>query len=121
MDGARPPIRQLALNSVRQGRNNAPEPQLVRWSVQIEASHTRAKGADSTASKAPARHFYGEQRMRIAAVSFIGALLLVSCTTVAYDGPGLEPIPGSIIYRGQPHTKLTKSPIGSTFPHDLRL
>jgi hypothetical protein len=29
----------------------------------------------------------------------------------------LEPIRGSITYSGQPRTKLTKSPIGSTFDH----
>jgi hypothetical protein len=46
----------------------------------------------------------------------LAALLLLSaCTT-----PALEPIPGSITYGGQPRTKLTKSPIGSTFPHRFR-
>ncbi|MBP1858700.1 hypothetical protein [Rhizobium herbae] len=40
------------------------------------------------------------------------ALVLVSCTTVQ-----LDPIPGSITYGGQPRTKLTKSPAGSTFSH----
>ncbi|WP_075292737.1 hypothetical protein [Pararhizobium arenae] len=46
----------------------------------------------------------------------LGALFVTSC--VAGDGgPGLEPIPGSITYSGQPRTKLTKSPIGSTFTH----
>ncbi|EJC69283.1 hypothetical protein Rleg5DRAFT_5071 [Rhizobium leguminosarum bv. viciae WSM1455] len=34
------------------------------------------------------------------------------------NGRGLEPIPGSITYGGQPRTKLTKSP-GSAFPHDF--
>lgn len=57
--------------------------------------------------------------MRIIPFGLIGAFMLVGCTTVAYDGPGMAPIPGSITYRGQPHTKLTKSPIGSTFPHDF--
>lgn len=33
---------------------------------------------------------------------------------------GLAPVPGSITYSGQPHTKLTKSPVGSTFSHRLR-
>lgn len=28
-----------------------------------------------------------------------------------------EPIPGSITYRGQPRSKLTKAPIGSWFHH----
>lgn len=32
---------------------------------------------------------------------------------------GLEPIPGSITYNGQPRTKLTKAPIGSTFSHNV--
>ncbi|WP_260686443.1 hypothetical protein [Rhizobium leguminosarum] len=32
-------------------------------------------------------------------------------------GRGLEPIPFSI--SGQPRTKLTKSPVGSAFPHDF--
>ncbi|WP_426230629.1 hypothetical protein [Pararhizobium sp. DWP3-4] len=40
------------------------------------------------------------------------ALAFAACTTVA-----LEPIPGSITYGGQPRTKLTKSPAGSTFTH----
>lgn len=33
----------------------------------------------------------------------------------------VEPIPGSITYNGQPRTRLTKSPIGSTFTHDFRI
>ncbi|UIK04156.1 hypothetical protein [Neorhizobium galegae] len=42
-------------------------------------------------------------------------------TTGAIDiGPGIRPIPGSITYRGQPRTKLTKSPIGSVVPHEFR-
>jgi hypothetical protein len=45
------------------------------------------------------------------------ALAIAGCT--AATGP-LEPIPGSITYNGQPRTKLTKSPIGSTFHHDVR-
>ncbi|KVK42162.1 hypothetical protein BCY90_21135 [Agrobacterium deltaense] len=53
-------------------------------------------------------------------------LALAGCTTAgpaAYVGPApyVEPIPGSIIYRGQPRTKLTKSPIGSTFTHEFRI
>lgn len=42
----------------------------------------------------------------------VAAILLASCTAVE-----LEPIPGSITYNGQPRTKLTKSPAGSTFSH----
>lgn len=53
-------------------------------------------------------------------------LALAGCTTVGpgpYVGPAsyVAPIPGSIIYRGQPRTKLTKSPIGSTFSHEFRI
>ena len=39
-------------------------------------------------------------------------LLLAGCTSTE-----LQPIPGSITYNGQPRTKLTKSPVGSTFTH----
>mgnify|MGYP000866709697 FL=1 len=54
------------------------------------------------------------------------ALVLAGCSTGgpgAYVGPApyVEPIPGSITYRGQPRTKLTKSPIGSTFKHEFRI
>lgn len=54
------------------------------------------------------------------------ALALTGCTTAGPGGyvdpaPYVEPIPGSIIYRGQPRTKLTKSPIGSTFSHEFRI
>lgn len=47
------------------------------------------------------------------------AIALTSCTTSAgsYSSAGLAPIPGSITYHGQPRTKLTRSPIGSSFPH----
>ncbi|WP_431323266.1 hypothetical protein [Rhizobium sp. YTU87027] len=49
----------------------------------------------------------------------VTALLLASCMVVSgsYSSDGLAPIPGSITYNGQPRTKLTKSPIGSSFPH----
>ncbi|KIQ02938.1 hypothetical protein RU07_10165 [Agrobacterium tumefaciens] len=43
---------------------------------------------------------------------------LTSCTTAT---SGVEPIPGSITYGGQPATKLTKSPIGSTVNHDFMM
>ena len=46
------------------------------------------------------------------AVFVAAALVLAACTAVE-----LEPIPGSITYGGQPRTKLTKSPAGSTFSH----
>lgn len=56
--------------------------------------------------------------MKPALLGLIGTLVLAGCNSVSYyDGPGLEPIPGSITYNGQPRTKLTKSPIGSYFPH----
>ena len=47
------------------------------------------------------------------------ALALASCTTATTTT--VEPIPGSIIYGGQPRTKLTKSPIGSILSHDFRM
>ncbi|MBW9065304.1 hypothetical protein JNB71_18535 [Rhizobium herbae] len=42
------------------------------------------------------------------------AVALGSCTPSE-----VEPIPGSITYGGQPRTKLTKAPIGSTFTHQM--
>lgn len=48
----------------------------------------------------------------------IPALALSGCETSA-SSPGLRPIPGSITYGGQPRHKLTKAPVGSTFPHDF--
>ncbi len=54
--------------------------------------------------------------MRASALLFVVAL--ASCTTAPST---VEPIPGSIIYGGQPLDKLTKSPIGSTFSHDFNL
>ncbi|CAN7458454.1 hypothetical protein [Pararhizobium sp. LjRoot238] len=54
--------------------------------------------------------------MRKIIIAAFVALLVTSCTqTQSYSE--LEPIPGSITYNGQPRTKLTKSPIGSTFSH----
>nr|WP_034850758.1 hypothetical protein [Sinorhizobium sojae] len=56
------------------------------------------------------------------AVPLIVAALLSGACTVTYAGGygyGLEPIPGSITYGGQPRTKLTKSPIGSIVPHQF--
>ncbi len=54
------------------------------------------------------------------------ALCLAGCTATSdpsmrpFDaGPGIQPIPGSITYGGQPRTKLTKSPIGSSFSHEF--
>ncbi|NTJ43164.1 hypothetical protein G6L28_11215 [Agrobacterium larrymoorei] len=54
--------------------------------------------------------------MRILSLILV-ATALASCATGAAS---LEPIPGSITYGGQPRTKLTKSPVGSTFSHDFR-
>ena len=48
-------------------------------------------------------------------VLMVAPLALSGCQTST--SPGLQPIPGSIIYGGQPRQKLTKSPVGSTFPH----
>jgi len=45
------------------------------------------------------------------------AVLLAGCSAT---GSSLEPVPGSITYGGQPRTKLTKSPVGSTFEHRFR-
>ncbi|MBP2547108.1 hypothetical protein J2858_000001 [Neorhizobium galegae] len=56
--------------------------------------------------------------MKISTLVVFGALALSACSTVT-DGPGYDPIPGSITYTGQPRTKLTKSPIGSTFAHEF--
>tara|TARA_R110002012_G_scaffold160604_1_gene322502 strand:- start:1441 stop:1794 length:354 start_codon:yes stop_codon:yes gene_type:complete len=44
------------------------------------------------------------------------AALLAGCTTASQ----LEPIPGSLIYGGQPETRRTKAPIGSTATHRFR-
>lgn len=54
----------------------------------------------------------------VLAVTLI-ALALAGCTT-GLSNANLEPIPGSITYTGQPRTKLTKSPVGSTFTHNFR-
>ncbi len=43
------------------------------------------------------------------------ALLLAGCSS--YSSESLAPVPGSITFNGQPRTKLTKSPIGASFPH----
>ncbi|MGG7576916.1 hypothetical protein NMA58_26835 (plasmid) [Rhizobium sp. YTUHZ045] len=52
-------------------------------------------------------------------LALILAVALTGCMTSAgnYSSAGLEPIPGSITYHGQPRTKLTRSPVGSSFPH----
>lgn len=48
------------------------------------------------------------------------AASLSGCTsTLSPDAPGLEPIPGSITYGGQPRTRLTKAPVGSSVSHQF--
>ena len=48
-------------------------------------------------------------------------LLLTACSTDGGSAGGdLAPIPGSITYGGQPRTKLSKAPVGSTFEHIFR-
>ncbi|NLS20505.1 hypothetical protein HGP16_28705 [Rhizobium sp. P40RR-XXII] len=52
--------------------------------------------------------------MKRIAVVVILAAMLAACQT---SEPGLEPIPGSITYGGQPTQRLQKSPVGSILPH----
>jgi len=47
--------------------------------------------------------------------TFVTLAIAFAATSAAAQG--IEPIPGSITYNGQPRTKLTKSPVGSTFSH----
>lgn len=54
---------------------------------------------------------------RMLAALALSAAVLAGCST---SSTTLEPIPGSITYGGQPRTKLTKSPVGSTFEHRFR-
>lgn len=49
-------------------------------------------------------------------LAILTVLALTGCTTAA---PDVEPIPGSITYGGQPRTKLTKSPVGSTLSNEF--
>lgn len=58
--------------------------------------------------------------MKIAAILIAAAVSLAGCSTYTLNTNGLNPIPGSITYGGQPRTKLTKSPIGSSFTHEFR-
>lgn len=53
--------------------------------------------------------------MRHAILAATLAAGLAACTAM----PEIEPIPGSITYNGQPATKLTKAPVGSTLHHTL--
>jgi len=52
--------------------------------------------------------------MDIGYLAFFASLTLFASTAFA-----LEPIPGSIIYNGQPKTRLQKAPVGSTFTHEF--
>ncbi|HTO30120.1 MAG TPA: hypothetical protein VL202_02905 [Pararhizobium sp.] len=52
--------------------------------------------------------------MRLALLAIAFASGLSACSI-----PEIEAIPGSITYKGQPTTKLTKAPVGSTFHHRL--
>lgn len=45
----------------------------------------------------------------------VGFLSMAGCAVSGGTYP--EPIPGSITYNGQPRTKLTKAPAGSSFEH----
>ncbi len=59
--------------------------------------------------------------MKSVALLTVLGLALSGCTTGDSDSrPGLEPIPGSITYGGQPRTRLMKAPIGSQVPHEFR-
>ncbi|WP_416406939.1 hypothetical protein [Agrobacterium rosae] len=58
-------------------------------------------------------------KLTTAIVSAGLVFVLAGCTTTISPS-SYEPIPGSITYNGQPRTKLTKSPIGSTFTHNFR-
>ena len=42
-------------------------------------------------------------------------VIAILTATPAALAQGLAPVPGSITYSGQPRTKLTKAPVGSTF------
>ncbi|SFB52998.1 hypothetical protein SAMN03159496_04731 [Rhizobium sp. NFR07] len=58
--------------------------------------------------------------MKSTIVLAAAALALAGCTTYSVNSAGLEPIPGSITYGGQPRSRLMKAPIGSTVPHEFR-
>ena len=51
-------------------------------------------------------------------LALICILGLTACTTVT---PSDEPIPGSLIYGGQPANRLQKAPVGSVFSHEFRM
>jgi hypothetical protein len=49
------------------------------------------------------------------------SVLFVTGCTPSISPRDYAPIPGSITYKGQPRTKLTIVPIGSTFSHEINL
>jgi len=60
------------------------------------------------------------------ALIFLAGTMLTACSTTADPelaarafGPDIQPIPGSITYGGQPGSRLTKSPAGSSFDHEF--
>ncbi|MDZ5699786.1 hypothetical protein [Chelativorans sp. M5D2P16] len=48
--------------------------------------------------------------------TIISALAFAAVATSAF---AIEPVPGSITYDGQPHVKLERVPVGSTFRHQF--
>ncbi|WP_411035514.1 hypothetical protein [Shinella sp. BYT-45] len=52
--------------------------------------------------------------------NFLITSAAVGLTALPATAQGLEPVPGSITYNGQPRTKLMKAPIGSTFSHNVQ-
>jgi nitrous oxide reductase accessory protein NosL len=48
-------------------------------------------------------------------ISMLACLLVLAACSQTETA--LEPIPGSITYGGQPHMKLTESPVGARIPH----
>ncbi len=55
--------------------------------------------------------------MKLLACLVAVASLASACTSTS---SGVEPLPGSLTYGGQPSTRLTKAPIGSTVTHQFR-
>lgn len=56
-------------------------------------------------------------------IPLIVVALLSACSANGSGRPvidnGIAPIPGSVTYGGQPHTKLSKAPVGSGFSHEF--
>nr|WP_299495617.1 hypothetical protein [uncultured Rhizobium sp.] len=49
----------------------------------------------------------------------VASIILVAFALSACTATAVEPIPGSITYGGQPQSRLSKAPVGSTFTHRL--